>query len=155
MDLINGLLSEEPRLKKNIPWSVIHQKATLRWYAEDVNGKNVCENYIFKITSIPSWDTEVCTLIKSKCQSLLEFLPLHHPCTWNSYTHPLGNWICIYLHHCDTDWYNPDSKIHGTNVGHNWGHQDPDGPLVGHMNLAIWERWHKGLILISTKMYYK
>ena len=32
----------------------------------------------------------------------------------------------------------PDSKIHGANVGPTWGHQDPGGPHVGHMNLAIW-----------------
>ena len=32
----------------------------------------------------------------------------------------------------------PDSKIHGANMGPTWGQQDPDGPHVGHMNLAIW-----------------
>ena len=31
----------------------------------------------------------------------------------------------------------PDSKIHGANVGLTWGQQDPGGPHVGHMNLAI------------------
>ena len=34
---------------------------------------------------------------------------------------------------------NPDSKIHGDNMGPFWGRQDPGGPHVGHMNLAIWE----------------
>ena len=32
----------------------------------------------------------------------------------------------------------PDSKVHGTNIGPIWGHQDPGGPHVGPMNLAIW-----------------
>ena len=32
----------------------------------------------------------------------------------------------------------PDSKVHGTNMGPTWGRQDPGGPHVGHMNLAIW-----------------
>ena len=32
----------------------------------------------------------------------------------------------------------PDSKIHGANVGPTWGRQDPGGPHVGHRNLAIW-----------------
>ena len=32
----------------------------------------------------------------------------------------------------------PDSKVHGANVGPTWGRQDPGGPHVGHMNLAIW-----------------
>ena len=31
----------------------------------------------------------------------------------------------------------PDSKIHGANVGATWDRQDPGGPYVGHMNLAI------------------
>ena len=34
---------------------------------------------------------------------------------------------------------NPDSKVHGINIGPIWGRQDPGGPYVGPMNLAIWE----------------
>ena len=33
----------------------------------------------------------------------------------------------------------PDSKVHGANMGPIWGRQDPDGPHVGPMNLAIWD----------------
>ena len=33
----------------------------------------------------------------------------------------------------------PDSKVHGADMGPTWGRQDPGGPHVGHMNLAIWE----------------
>ena len=32
----------------------------------------------------------------------------------------------------------PDSKIHGATMGHIWGRQDPAGPHVGPMDLAIW-----------------
>ena len=32
-----------------------------------------------------------------------------------------------------------DSKVHGANMGPTWGRQDPGGPHVGHMNLAIWD----------------
>ena len=32
----------------------------------------------------------------------------------------------------------PDSKIHGAYMGPNWGQQDPSGPHVGPMSLAIW-----------------
>ena len=32
----------------------------------------------------------------------------------------------------------PNSKVHGTNMGPIWGRQDPVGPHVGPMNLAIW-----------------
>ena len=31
----------------------------------------------------------------------------------------------------------PDSKLHGANMGPTWGRQDPCGPHVGPMNLAI------------------
>ena len=34
--------------------------------------------------------------------------------------------------------YHPDSKVHGASMGPTWGRQDPGGPHVGHMNLAIW-----------------
>ena len=33
----------------------------------------------------------------------------------------------------------PDNKVHGVNMGPTWGRQDPGGPHVGHMNLAIWD----------------
>ena len=32
----------------------------------------------------------------------------------------------------------PGSKVHGVNIGPTWGRQDPGGPYVGPMNLAIW-----------------
>ena len=32
----------------------------------------------------------------------------------------------------------PDSKVHGANMGPIWGRQDPGGPHVGPMNVAIW-----------------
>ena len=34
---------------------------------------------------------------------------------------------------------NPDSKVHGANMGPIWGRQDPGGPHAGPMNFAIWE----------------
>ena len=33
----------------------------------------------------------------------------------------------------------PDSKAHGANLGPIWGRQDPGGPHVGPINLAIWD----------------
>ena len=35
----------------------------------------------------------------------------------------------------------PDSKVHGAIMGPTWGWQDPGGPHVGPMNLAIWVIW--------------
>ena len=34
---------------------------------------------------------------------------------------------------------NPDSKVHGANMGPLWGRQDPGGPHVGPMKFAFWE----------------
>ena len=52
----------------------------------------------------------------------------------------------------NTWWYYniPDSKIHGANMGPRWGWQDPGGPHVGHMNLAIWDRNTPGTLMMSA-----
>ena len=31
-----------------------------------------------------------------------------------------------------------ESKVHGANMGPTWGRQDPGGPHVGYVSLAIW-----------------
>ena len=36
-------------------------------------------------------------------------------------------------------YHNPDSKVHGANMGLTWVLSAPDGPHVGPMNLAIRE----------------
>ena len=52
---------------------------------------------------------------------------------------------CVYTWTLDMPWciftrlFNPDSKVHGANMGPIWGRQDPGGPHVGPMNLALWE----------------
>ena len=43
---------------------------------------------------------------------------------------------------------NPDSKVHGTNMGPTWGRQDPGGPHVGPMNPAIWENGFKRFLSV-------
>ena len=35
----------------------------------------------------------------------------------------------------------PDSKVYGANMGPIWGRQDPYGPHVGLINLAIWDSY--------------
>ena len=48
---------------------------------------------------------------------------------------------------------NPDSKIHGANMGPIWDRQVPGGPHVGPMNFAIWEcitTRHGDVILIES-----
>ena len=45
-------------------------------------------------------------------------------------------------------WSNPESKVHGANMGPIWGRQDPGGPHVGPMNFVIWECWPSSLASI-------
>ena len=39
---------------------------------------------------------------------------------------------------CQRRLKNSDSKVHGANMGPTRGRQDPGGPHVGHMKIAIW-----------------
>ena len=41
---------------------------------------------------------------------------------------------------------NPDSKVHGANMGPIWGRQDPGGPHFGPMNFAIWEDFQDTIV---------
>ena len=44
----------------------------------------------------------------------------------------------------------PDSKVHGANMGPIWGRQDPGGPHVGPMNLAIWGLKYENLTELQS-----
>ena len=43
----------------------------------------------------------------------------------------------------------PDGNVLGANMGPIWGRQDPGGPHVGPMNLAIWDK----MIALVTNTY--
>ena len=51
----------------------------------------------------------------------------------------------------------PNGNVHGANMGSIWGRQDPGGPHVGPMNLAICfevvdiQRWRQPLVLPETR----
>ena len=47
-----------------------------------------------------------------------------------------SNIIVVVITHPLIDF--PDSKVHGANMGHIWGQQDPGEPHVGPINFAIW-----------------
>ena len=54
----------------------------------------------------------------------------------------------------------PDSKVHVANMGTTWGRQDPGGPHVGPMILAIWgvcgstNRWLLIFLLLAPTHRY-
>ena len=51
-------------------------------------------------------------------------------------------------------WYPniPDSKVHGANMGPIWDRQDPGGPHVGPMDLAIWDSWQVTATHLNTEL---
>ena len=47
--------------------------------------------------------------------------------------------FAYFIGYCaDCVFITPDSKVHGAYIGFTWGRQDPGGPHVGPMILAIW-----------------
>ena len=49
----------------------------------------------------------------------------------------------------------PDSKAHVANMGPTWGRQDPGGPHVGNVNLAIWDLYLKGENRYFVPQYFQ
>ena len=45
-------------------------------------------------------------------------------------------------------WTFPDNTVHGANMGPTWGLQDPGGPHVSHMKLAIWVAFTPGADIV-------
>ena len=63
-------------------------------------------------------------------------------CNWVAHYHRASKPINLKKHP-------PDSKVHGANMGSIWGRQDPGGPHVGPMNLAIGAHGY-GVSIVST-----
>ena len=59
--------------------------------------------------------------------------------TWVSNINTVIAADCVATHGTTATAIIPDSKVHGANMGPIWGRQDPGGPHVGPMNLAIWD----------------
>ena len=56
----------------------------------------------------------------------------------NAWRLMLVNVACLaWTHYIDAWKANPDSKVHGANMGPTWDLSAPDGPHVGPLNLAI------------------
>ena len=54
----------------------------------------------------------------------------------------------------NVDWYIPDSTVHGANMGPIWGRQDPGGPHVGPMNLAIRDIIQRATSKCQFRIYF-
>ena len=68
---------------------------------------------------------------------------------WNhmsvSYHRQSDCWTACWSLCLTSSWCNyPGSKLRGANMGPIWGRQNPGGPHVGPMNLAIWLKMHQG-----------
>ena len=63
-------------------------------------------------------------------------------CVWKRCLQNLGHFVQASICHCSSQCVHqnyPDSKVDGVNMGPIWGRQDPGGPHVVPINLAIWE----------------
>ena len=51
-----------------------------------------------------------------------------------------SSWLWTIIYNWQNRYHHtfPDSKVYVANIGPTWGGQDPGGPHVGPMNLAIW-----------------
>ena len=78
---------------------------------------------------------------RSKCEGKwLESLCSHNCCNW-----PDKRSDCGYQHE-------HESKVHGANMGPIWGRQDPGGPHIGHMNLAMLGPTHQSSRCLSPSI---
>ena len=77
-------------------------------------------------------------LLKPFHATCCHLLPLQHA-VCSSRTSTLTLAVNEGTHLCHAIPSNPDSKVHGANMGPTWGRQDPGGPNVCYTNFAIWE----------------
>ena len=70
----------------------------------------------------------------------------HHDLKYTG-ARPLNGWHWLDLKY-------PDSKVHGAHMGPNLGRQDPGGPHVGAMNLAILEGTPIIVTVTNTRVTY-
>ena len=82
--------------------------------------------------------TTVCTTkcVCMPCSNLYNYQQVFHALCVGGLVEPVCKWEWLDL----TTGFNPDSKVHGANMGPTWVLPAPDGPHVGPMNLAIRER---------------
>ena len=70
---------------------------------------------------------------------------------WTLPIHCVGLVVSVFFY------VEPDSRVHGANMGPIWDRQDPGGPHVGFMNLAIWGvfpmKYICGFVLLCYMLY--
>ena len=97
------------------------------------------------ITSVTPSYLHYCIRYTGKTSSvILKWPPRHHwifestfILAWKNKQSGERNCVSIRVNQCS--YSIPDSKVHEDKLGPIWGRQDPDGPHVGPMNLAIWD----------------
>ena len=152
MDLIpgfNGLDKEDSKTRQETfkVWDLVSYIRDLT--VNIIEGASILLHFFKPMQHVKDYD-ETFLLKKSwdDCQdNFLCYVSTHQSClvmSWRCITTICG--VSQGYHFCPIpaslrDY--PDSKVHGANMGSTWGWQDPGGPHVGHMNLAIWD-WDLG-----------
>ena len=96
---------------------------------------------------------------QSSCLPLHIFIMGRHRMIFRCHSACNTHHCCSFVPECNTLGYakihaSPDSKVHGANMGPTWGRQDPGGPHVGPMNLAIWEHLKQMVSLFQVQGLY-
>ena len=114
-----------------------HQFLNQRWR------KSFCETVMNELLFLEIWwYLQTCVLIHQRWRCVFRYVT-----HWRYCSLALNHRFFLYkMTWCETEvGRNPDSKVHGANMGPIWGRQDPGGPHVVPMNLAIreilWQVW--------------
>ena len=88
-------------------------------------------------SSVTSSTSSTCCTFSAcikKGLGLFDLITFDRPLPWQS--HRIVMLFSLMVNYINSEF--PDSKVHGANLGPTSGRQNPGGPYVGHMNLAIW-----------------
>ena len=84
---------------------------------------------VFELYHIPCIYIYLKSTIFLKTVFKVKYCHMWWSCRWHFQISIMNKWFV---------WICPNSKVHRANMGPIWGRQDPGGPHVAPMNLAIW-----------------
>ena len=120
-------------------------QAIIRTNAEILLIRPLGTNFSYFLVEILIFSFKKMRLKVSSAKSRPFCLSLNELIIWVNGSHEsMKNYITKTKHSTMVWWkysmgHTPVSKVHGANMGPIWGRQDPGGPHVGPMNLAIWD----------------
>ena len=107
----------------------------------------------------PRWMPKNYIWIMNHKSTKVQVMAWYHQAMLTDLCHLIGHINCknvTWASWCMNPWkLDPDNKVHGANMGPIRDRQDPGGPHVGPMNLAIWGLFSSLFRLTWTKKTWK